>query len=111
VVSSQHLHEAPANIAHEFVKVRGPNAKPLHLAELLASAGWQRCIVFVNSTPTLAWAAKFMEEKGFTCASLGGAMSKTNRAEQLQRFRSGAVDTLVATDVAARGLDIPEVRF
>ena len=49
--------------------------------------------------------------KGFSCVSLHGDKSQMARNEAFEKFRSGQVPILVATDVAARGLDIPNVKF
>lgn len=53
--------------------------------------------------------AKALADHGFEAAALQGDMSQKARFLTLQRFRDGTVNVLVATDVAARGLDIPGV--
>ena len=50
-----------------------------------------------------------LKSKGFSVMGLHGDMSQSARMDALQRFKSGASTLLVATDVAARGLDIPNV--
>ena len=49
--------------------------------------------------------------KGFSVGGLHGDMSQAGRMEALQNFKTGKTGLLVATDVAARGLDIPEVKL
>ena len=50
-----------------------------------------------------------LRSKGFSVGGLHGDMSQSARLEALQNFKTGATSLLVATDVAARGLDIPNV--
>jgi ATP-dependent RNA helicase RhlE len=52
-----------------------------------------------------------LEKKGFAAASIHGNKSQGQRDRALAAFKSGKVRVLVATDVAARGLDIPDVRY
>ena len=51
--------------------------------------------------------------KGYKCVAIHGDLSQAQRTHALQQFKDGSCPLLVATDVAARGLDIPdvEVRF
>lgn len=53
----------------------------------------------------------FIRGRGFQVAGIHGDMSQSARIESLEGFKSGSVSLLVATDVAARGLDIPEVKL
>lgn len=50
-----------------------------------------------------------LRSRGFSVGSLHGDMSQSARLEALQNFKTGRIGLLVATDVAARGLDIPNV--
>lgn len=53
----------------------------------------------------------FIRSRGFNVAGIHGDMSQSSRIASLEAFKSGSVTLLVATDVAARGLDIPEVKL
>jgi ATP-dependent RNA helicase DBP3 len=68
-----------------------------------------RVLVFVLFKKEASQVATMLEAKGFKAAHLHGDMSQKQRATTLQEFRDGILPVLVATDVAARGLDVPEV--
>ncbi|OWA34886.1 DEAD/DEAH box helicase [Saccharibacillus sp. O16] len=67
----------------------------------------QRAIVFVNQTGTIAEVEAKLNHLGLAARTLYGEADKVTRATVLSQFRSGKFRLLVATDVAARGLDIP----
>ena len=66
-------------------------------------------LVFCNFKATVASLAKDFEKVGFSAAALHGDLEQVERDEILALFRNGSRRVLVATDVAARGLDIPEL--
>ncbi|KAG6957926.1 hypothetical protein JG687_00009687 [Phytophthora cactorum] len=68
-----------------------------------------KIIVFVNIKKECDSVAKFISSEGFRCTILHGGKTQDQREESLKMFREGYCDMLVATDVAGRGLDIPDV--
>ncbi|GMF17671.1 unnamed protein product [Phytophthora fragariaefolia] len=68
-----------------------------------------KIIVFVNIKKGCDSVAKFISSEGFRCTILHGGKTQDQREESLKMFREGYCDMLVATDVAGRGLDIPDV--
>ncbi|CAI5735553.1 unnamed protein product [Peronospora destructor] len=68
-----------------------------------------KIIVFVNIKKECDSVAKFVSNEGFRCTILHGGKTQDQREESLKMFREGYCDILVATDVAGRGLDIPDV--
>ncbi|AET37625.1 mRNA splicing protein PRP28 Ecym_1395 [Eremothecium cymbalariae DBVPG len=67
-------------------------------------------IIFINYKVTADWLLrKFQEESKFRVTILHGSKSQTQREHSLKAFREGKVDIMVATDVAGRGIDIPNV--
>jgi ATP-dependent RNA helicase DDX23/PRP28 len=68
-----------------------------------------KIIVFVNIKKECDSVAKFISNEGFRCTILHGGKTQDQREESLRMFREGYCDVLVATDVAGRGLDIPDV--
>jgi superfamily II DNA/RNA helicase len=79
------------------------------LDELLKAKIEGGTIIFTNTREQCDQLAQEIVEKGYLCAVYRGEMDKTQRRNNLRKFRSGEVDLLVATDLAGRGLDIPSV--
>ena len=69
----------------------------------------KQCIIFTNSRLGCARLAIALERDGIKAAAIHGDKSQSERMLTLEAFKSGAIDALVATDVAARGLDIPDM--
>jgi len=65
-----------------------------------------RCIVFANRKDTVASIARYCVSEGMACECLSGDRSQSQREATIRRFRAGEVTVVIATDVAARGLDI-----
>src|SRR5262245_52496636 len=93
--------------------VRAPSdfkAKRQALRELLRSQGAiTNAIVFANRKTTVGVIEASLKRHGFNASALHGDMDQRARLKTLEAFRSGEITYLVASDVAARGLDIPEV--
>ncbi|MEW4371555.1 DEAD/DEAH box helicase [Paenibacillus kandeliae] len=70
-----------------------------------------RSIVFVNDTEQIAEVESKLEYMGFKARAIYGDADKVTRSTVLAQFRSGKVQVLVATDVAARGLDIEDLNL
>jgi superfamily II DNA/RNA helicase len=80
------------------------------LRRLLRSQGEVRnAIVFANRKTTVALLETSLRRHGFNASALHGDMDQQARLRTLAAFRTGEVTYLIASDVAARGLDIPEV--
>jgi len=80
------------------------------LAEYLAKHPGELALVFGRTKHGSEKLSKLLTTWGFSVGSIHGNKSQGQRERALASFRSGEVQVLVATDVAARGLDIPEVR-
>ncbi len=79
------------------------------LARILQAEGRGLTIVFTRTKRTAAKVAAELEDRGFAAAALHGDLGQGAREQALRAFRSGKVDVLVATDVAARGIDVEDV--
>ena len=71
--------------------------------------GLRNAIIFCNRKRDVAVVHKSLEKHGFNVGSLHGDLDQRVRMQVLEGFRNGAIKLLVASDVAARGLDIPDV--
>jgi superfamily II DNA/RNA helicase len=100
-----------ANITQLLVKVptSDPKAKRLALRALIEKAGIETGIVFCNRKTEVDIVAKSLKVHGYDAAPIHGDLDQTQRMKTLADFRSGALKILVASDVAARGLDLPAV--
>ena len=76
---------------------------------VLRERGIKQAFIFVNSKLGCARLARSLEREGLKTAALHGDKSQDERLKALDAFKNGAVDLLVCTDVAARGLDIKDV--
>ena len=80
------------------------------LVELLRASEHQSVLVFVEKKRTADFLERFLSmQMGILCCSIHGDRSQRDREESLGMFKTGMRRVLVATDVAARGLDIPSV--
>jgi len=79
------------------------------LLQILKDRGMQQAFIFVNSKIGCGKLARSLERDGLKTAALHGDKSQDERLKALEAFKSGEVDLLVCTDVAARGLDIKDV--
>jgi superfamily II DNA/RNA helicase len=89
---------------------RDPHEKRETLRNLIRSAdGFKNAIVFCNRKREVAQLHRSLLRHKFNATALHGDMDQSARTAALESFRKGEVTVLVASDVAARGLDIPEV--
>lgn len=93
----------------QFVYEVTAHAKVDALARLLDFEAPTSAIVFVRTKSGADELAHRLQSLGYAAEAIHGDLSQTMRDRAMQRFRSGQVDLLIATDVAARGLDIPSV--
>jgi len=70
-----------------------------------------RVIIFCLYKKETARIESFLQSRGYGCVAIHGDMSQDARTRAFEQFRDGIVPLLVATDVAARGLDIPQVEY
>ncbi|MBR6481843.1 MAG: DEAD/DEAH box helicase, partial [Bacteroidaceae bacterium] len=104
--NSEELHRR-----QKFHIVPSPRKDKLEtLARLLSVQQDGLAMVFVLHRESADRVGKYLQEKGFCAEVYHGGMEQERRERALSKFRSGCSNILVATDLAARGLDIPEVR-
>jgi superfamily II DNA/RNA helicase len=79
------------------------------LARMLQAEGRGLTMVFCRTKRTAAKVAEELDDRGFASAAVHGDLGQGAREQALRAFRNGKVDVLVATDVAARGIDVEAV--
>ena len=91
-------------------KVRMPSrAKREVLRHLLRTDNVSTAIIFANRKTTVRDLAKSLQQSGFSAGEIHGDMDQNARNAELQKFKDGVISILVASDVAARGLDVKGV--
>lgn len=98
-------HERVTQIAFQSHKLDRMST----LSRILQSPGRGRTIVFTPTKRQAAMVAEDLAAWGFRVGTVHGDMHQADREQSLQLFRDGAVDVMVATDVAARGIDVTDV--
>ena len=83
--------------------------KPEIVARILQAENRNRVMIFCRTKRAAQRLADDLAERGFSASAIHGDLSQVLREKALKRFRAGAVDVLVATDVAARGIDVDGV--
>jgi len=80
------------------------------LVELLSYIHSEPALIFCNHRDAVERTCTLLKEKGIESAAFHGGMEQMQREQTLIQFRNGSIFFLVATDLAARGLDIPEMK-
>ena len=98
-------------IDQKLVRVSNkPEEKRAALRALIrAEAGLTNAIIFCNRKRDVATLARSLQRHGFSAGALHGDMDQKSRMETLDAFKTNKISLLIASDVAARGLDIPAV--
>ncbi len=91
--------------------VKSPEKDKLEtLNKLLLSLGADSTIVFLNYRDSVVRTAEYLQSKGFSLTYFHGGLEQKERESALYRFSNGSVNVLVSTDLASRGLDIPDIK-
>jgi superfamily II DNA/RNA helicase len=96
------------NIAQHKVAVSSRGKREV-LRTLLRTDNVNTAIVFCNRKTTVRELAKSLKQHGFSAGEIHGDMDQSSRIAELDRFKAGTINILVASDVAARGLDVKGV--
>ncbi|MGQ9725047.1 MAG: DEAD/DEAH box helicase, partial [Tepidimonas sp.] len=109
----KHIQVTPPNTTVQRIRQTiypvGRHKKMALLKHLLDSNGWTQVLVFTRTKFGANQVAQFLNEHGITAMALHGNKSQTARTQALEGFKSGQLRVLVATDIAARGIDIEEL--
>lgn len=81
------------------------------LVDLLLHIGHQPGIIFCNFKDSIERVSNYLDKNSINHACFSGGMEQRDRERSLIKFRNGTCQVLVATDLAARGIDIPEMKY
>ena len=90
---------------------RMKDTKLIQLLEKVHKSRTNKVLIFVLYKVEAVKLQQTLEHRGFNVTAIHGNKTQTDRTDALEHFRSGKVPLLIATDVAARGLDIPNVEY
>ncbi|NVK43914.1 MAG: DEAD/DEAH box helicase [Oceanospirillaceae bacterium] len=99
-----------AKIEQRFYEVDSTRKAGL-VAYLIGSKNWQQVLIFTRTKQAVDELAKELGKDGISAAAVHGDKSQGARDRGLEAFKTGQVRALVATDVAARGLDIQQLQY
>jgi len=109
----RHVHAPPVDIKtaieHRFVQAESQAAKVDLLVEELRQDATERTLVFVRTKRGADRLVKKLKQRDVGAVAMHGDKSQNQRQNALARFDRGQIAVLVATDVAARGIDVPEI--
>lgn len=105
-----YLHEGNSQLKVKTILSTSPD-KLDTLAELLCHLGNQPGIVFCNFKDTIEVVSDFLTGNSIGHGLFYGGMEQKDRERALIKFRNGTHQLIVATDLAARGIDVPEIKF
>ncbi|KAF2858366.1 DEAD-domain-containing protein [Piedraia hortae CBS 480.64] len=102
--------EAASTVEQKVEFINGEDRRKRRLEEILNSGNYAPpIIVFVNVKRSCDGIARDIQKMGFSCVSLHGSKTQDQREAALASLRNGQTDVLVATDLAGRGIDVPNV--
>lgn len=99
--------ENQADIEQTYFRVA--QGKKKDVLSLLMHANGQRSVVFCNTKSMVDELAEMLRKQGFKASGIHGDMTQAARMQVMQGFRNGSVHALIATDVAARGIDVDDI--
>jgi len=99
---------ANVNIEQKLVMTSGPKKRDA-VRSILREPGFKNAIIFCNKKVTVREVYTSLKRSGFAVGQIQGDMDQSSRIAEFDRFKTGDVTVLVASDVAARGLDVKGV--
>lgn len=118
-ITTKYLHDAVTvavksktataeNITQRYIQVAG-NRKMDALTRVLEVEPFEAMIVFVRTKQATEEVAEKLRARGFSAAAINGDIPQAQRERTIAALKDGSIDILVATDVAARGLDVERI--
>lgn len=109
VTISVKLQETVPQIKQDIIKVKDKNEKIERLNAMLKQEEFKKVLIFGRTKWGVERLSKSLQQNGFNAASIHGNKSLNQRLRVLDQFKQNQLNVLVATDIAARGLDIEDV--
>ena len=103
------VEESKPDITQYRIDLNGREQKLDTIAALITHGEYERAIAFCNTKNMTDRLAGLLNMRGISCAAIHGDIPQKIREKTLEKFKKGGIRVLVATDVAARGLDIDDV--
>ena len=103
------VEENRPDIQQYAIELSGREQKLDTMVALLNAGGYERAIAFCNTKNMTDRLSGLLQMRGISCQAIHGDIPQRLREQTLKKFKDGKIRVLVATDVAARGLDIDDV--
>jgi len=107
-VSMSDDHDSPQAIEHFFV-VTTAQEKDATLVRILEDEDPESAIIFCNTKDDVRFVTSYLQKRGFDADQISGDLSQSAREAAMKHIKEGSLQFLVATDVAARGIDISDL--
>jgi ATP-dependent RNA helicase DeaD len=99
---------SPQQIEHYYV-VTTAQAKEANLARIIEDEDPESAIIFCNTKDDVRFVTSYLQRRGLDADQISGDLSQAAREDAMRRMKNGSLRFLVATDVAARGIDISDL--
>jgi ATP-dependent RNA helicase DeaD len=109
IVKVKNKTETAPNIEQKYCLVGGLSQKLDALTRILEVTEFDAMIIFARTKTLTIELAEKLAARGFTAEAINGDIQQSQREKIINKFKKGGIDILVATDVAARGLDVPRI--
>ncbi|HXV36440.1 MAG TPA: DEAD/DEAH box helicase [Myxococcota bacterium] len=107
-VSLSEEHSTPQQIEHYYV-VTTAQAKEANLARIIEDEDPESAIIFCNTKDDVRFVTSYLRRRGLDADQISGDLAQVAREDVMRRMKAGTLRFLVATDVAARGIDISDL--
>jgi len=108
-IDLNHPDTVSQQVQQQVIHANDASHKRRLLHALVTDPSCQRALVFTNKKETAAQVNDWLRQQGVPCTLLHGDLPAPKRLERIQAYRTGKRPILVSTDLAARGLDVPEI--
>lgn len=109
VTVSVKVKETAHGIDQDIIRVKNNNEKIEKLQSMLRRQEFKKVLIFGRTKWGVERLSKTLQQKGFFAASIHGNKSQNQRLRALSQFRENQLQVLVATDIAARGIDVMDI--